>query len=211
MTTDTAVMKTYSMIEVRVELHVPIERNLIEQAYGDPDDLSESQLLDVIMEDTDSLPNALQTLLREQDYAWFDVTYDEDEEWVGPEPVAFSKPDEGGLYTLPIPNFINGNVRFTDEGIEAITESPANVLTDDQLKGAYYAAKRIWGLRGMHRYQQEQIAEFISELQWGMLARPSLHRFAYKDDPDPASLDAQQEPTCRYCGQLSGGHERAGD
>lgn len=203
MTTDTDT-KTYSMVNVRIELMVPVPRDAIEEAYGAPEELSESQLLDVILEDTDAIPNALDELFESQEYGWFDVTYEEDQQLPEPEPVKFSKPAEGELYTLPVPNFISGNVRFTENGIEAVEVSNVNKLTDEQLMGAYYSAKRIWGLRGMHRYQQEQMAEFISELQWGMLARPSLH--AYKG-PEDGINGGERHGDCLYCGQPEESHE----
>lgn len=197
--------ETVSVFEVEVRLRVPVPRDTVVEAYGEPEQLTGSQALDVIMEDTDLLPNALMDLLESQEYGWFDVSYEEDEEQPPLEPVRFYKPDEGAPYTLPVPNFISGNIQFTENGIEPIEESPVNVLTDDQLKGAYWAAKRIWGLRGMHRYQQEQMAEFISELQWGMLARPSLHQY---HGPEDGINGGQRHGDCLHCGQPEEGHDK---
>lgn len=177
----------------RLRVDVPVSE--LQAAYGDIGEMGEDEILDVIQQDTDRLPDALARLIEGGTTIDIDL-YDEAHEIEKLEPVRFSKPADGEFYLLPIPNFISGNVLFTENGIEVVEESPLNNLSDAELKGAYFAGKRIWGLRGMHRYQQEQLAEFMSELQWGMLARPSLHTFK-------PSFDGVR---CLYCSFIEGNH-----
>jgi len=196
--------------EITPRLMVNVSVEALEN-YGIPlEDLRDDEILDIIGEDTDLVPNAVAKLFEEQN---FTTAYVDVDKWQGPHdvpepaPVALIKPD--GIYTLPVPNLITGNVIFTEDGIVDVEVSNVNVLSDDQLEGAYYAAKRIWGLRGMHRYQKEQIAEFLSELQWAMLARPSRHVFTAGEQ---TSGDLFDPALCSYCGGAEEGHlVRKGD
>lgn len=207
MTTTEQATEPQAILEVEMRLYIPVPCEAFE-GYTDEQDpgleaiqnLRVDELRDVLLEDTDRLHDAI---MQELEAGGDFIDIGGVEEIVHQEPagkVELYKPD--GLYTLPVPNLISGNVIFTDEGIVPVEVSNVNNLTDDQLEGAYYATKRVWGLRGMHRYQKEQIAEFLSELQWAMLARPSRHVFK-------ASLVSDGDvsgETCSYCGNPQEGH-----
>lgn len=180
MSTDTAKKTvTFARLEVEMRLYVDVPLEVIVGNFGLPMHLKSQQLLEAILEDTDRLPNALDAYLESGagHYPDIDVCYDDDVEIEPPGKVEFSKPKPGFYYTRPIPNFISGNVKFTEEGIEHVMESSANRFTPEQLRGAFEAGRRIWGLRKMGRPQQVEMGEYISELQWGMLSLPELHRF----------------------------------
>lgn len=206
--TTTEDVKTEEVVtyELHVQLQVDVPTAALKQYDKPIEELRDDEILDIIAEDTDRIPDALAQMFERQDFttSYVEVgTWEEEHEAPVLEAVPFAKPEDGKPYTLPIPNFISGNMRLTEEGMEFIEESPVNVLSDEQLRGAYFAAKRIWGLRGMHRYQQEQMAEFLSELQWGMLARPTLHSFKAGEETTGDLFDAA---LCVYCGHIQAVH-----
>lgn len=220
MTSDTEqTTEPHAVLEVEMRLYIPVPVASFEGYLDDAEptleniqDLRVDELRDVLLEDTDRLFDAITEKLEAGD-DFIDINgVDDIEQRERPGPVEFYKPADGELYTLPVPNMISGNVIFTENGIEPVEVSNVNKLTDDQLEGAYYAARRIWGLRGMHRYQQEQMAEFLSEIQWAMLARPSRHVFKpmercceldHNADGDcPKHLAGR----CDYCGGEPEGH-----
>lgn len=186
--------------ELRIDVQVDVPLKALEQYDTPLDELHDDQILDIIGEDTDLVPDALAQLFEEGGFttAYVGVEVLDTNVVEKPTGVELYKPD--GFYTLPVPNMISGNVRFTESGIEPVEVSNVNLLTDDQLQGAYYAVKRVWGLRGMHRYQKEQIGELLSELQWAMLARPSRHVF------QPITTPTEHFGKCHYCGNPPEGH-----
>lgn len=191
-------------ITPRLTVDVPV-RSLESYHGGKAKELTDDEILEIISEDTDLVPNAVAALFEEQNFssAYVDVSRWQDAHDAPiPERVTLIKPSDG-IYTLPVPNLITGNVIFTEDGIVDVEVSNVNVLSDDQLEGAYYAGKRIWGLRGMHRYQKEQIAELLSELQWAMLARPSRHVFIAGDN---RVGDLFSDSLCLHCNQVEEGH-----
>lgn len=235
MTTASTDTKTYAMLDVELRLRVPVPRRKIEEIYGDPAEISEAKLWDVLNEDPDAIFDALFLHLDNDGQPW-SVTYDEDEEREPQAQPEFRKPRPGHFYALPVPGLIDGAVTMTEEGFEPVTESAVNRFTDEQINGAYTAARKIWGMPWMGLAQRIVLSQYLSELQWAMLARPSLHRFKagdwsgdvvvdttypeiegeFEEDGSPC-LDYSKgedviehrvfDPTlCHYCGHGPDGH-----
>lgn len=180
MTTATTDTKTYAMLDVELRLRIPVPRLKIEELYGDPSEISEAKLWDVLNEDPDALFDALFLHLDTGGQPW-SVTYDEDEEREPQAQPKLRKPGDGHHYTLPVPGLIDNAVTITSDGFVPILESAVNKFTVEQVNGAYTAARKIWGMPWMGLAQRIVLSQYLSELQWRMLATPELHRFKAGD------------------------------
>lgn len=184
-------------VELRVPLYIPL--SVVDQ---DPGEMSDHQLRELVRDDPDRLADAIQEHLEQMPE--FDVSYDEDVERELPQSFRTHRPtDPDGspaLYVGPAPSLLD-RVRTTDAGPLFVDEAPANVLSDEQARGALWALRQAWNLPGMQRLQKGYLIALLSELEWICCARPALHRF------DASGEDAT---ICAKCGTGEPGHDRPG-
>lgn len=187
-------------VELRVPLYIPVESIF---SFNDkpPHEMSDHQLRELVRDDPDRLADAIQEHLEQMPE--FDVSFDDTVERALPEPFRTHRPTDygaGALYVGPAPSLLD-RVRTTDAGPQFVAESPANVLSDEQARGALWALRQAWNLPGMQRLQKGYLIALLSELEWICCARPALHRF------DASGDDAT---ICAKCGTGEPGHDRPG-
>lgn len=219
MTAETTTEEKIPHIVLEVELRVPVKvpRLLVtETMQTEPVDLNTHQLRELIEGDPDRLHDAIDAHL--ESMPDLEVEYVDDVDEAKPEsfrtirpadlgPIVVDDPENEGetitvqpdpTYREPAPSFLE-RVKFTNEGVEFVVDSPYNGLTDEQLRGALHVVKYgVWNLPGMNRRQKAAMIRVISELEWIALARPALHFFKASDE------DAT---ICSYCGQVEPGHD----
>lgn len=180
------------ILEATLRVPVAVPYDLVVETMGKtPDELSHLQLRSLVAEDPDRLQDAIDAYLEQQPE--FDVDYNEDVDQALPEPFKTIRPD--GFYTDPAPSMLE---RYNLTKGELSVNSPANVLSDEQARGALWAARQTWNLPAMNRRQREYLILLVSELEWICCARPALHFFKASDE------DAT---ICSYCGQGEPGHD----
>jgi hypothetical protein len=180
----------HAILEVELRVEVPIPVLLIEEVMeADPENLSDTQMRELLEAEPYRLHDAIDSYL--DSMPDLEAEYARIENVEPPEQLKTVRAD--GVYKAPAPSLLE---RYNYSTGTLSTESPANVLTDEQARGALWALRHAWNLPGMNRHQREYMVLFMSELEWVCCSRPSLHFFKPTEDS-----------SCEYCGMDEPGHD----